>query len=157
MDQNKTQAAVQKMSELTALLYYHLTKAMVEDFGDAAKATIKKGIRNFGLERGRNIADKVKAAGLELTIENMDRFYDMPIVEGWDPQREYDENHTKKNITKSCTFAEVWLSKDWAEIGHIYCEVDTALRDGYSEHIKYTPSKNILLGDEHCSSVTEYK
>lgn len=157
VDQTEVQTAVKKMSELTALLYYHLTKAMVEDFGPEAQATIKRAVENFGLERGRNIAQKVKAVGQELTIENLDKFYDMPIVAGWDPQRDYDEQHRKHNVTKSCTFATLWLDKDWADVGHIYCEVDTAIRKGYSEKIRYTPKKNILLGDEFCSSVTEYK
>lgn len=156
-DKAEVQAAVQKMSEMMALLYYHLTKAVIEDYGPEARATIKKAVANFGLERGRNIAEKVKAAGQELTIENLDKYYDMPIVAGWDPQRDYDEQHRKHNITKSCTFATLWKDKDWAEVGHIYCEVDPAIRQGYNEKIRYTPHDNILLGDEFCSSVTEYK
>ncbi len=154
---NEVQTAVKKMSELTALLYFHLTKAMVEDFGPEAAATIEKGVKRFGLERGANIARKVREAGQELTIENLDKFYDMPIVAGWNPQRDYDEQGRKHNVTKSCTFADVWLRKDWAEIGHIYCEVDLAIREGYSDNVRYIPEKNILKGDEFCSSTTEYK
>lgn len=156
-EKNEVQTAVKKMSELTALLYYHLTKAIVEDYGPGAATTIQKAVERFGLERGANIARKVKEAGEALTIENLDKFYDMPIVAGWDPQRDYDAQHRKHSITKSCTFAEVWKQKEWAEIGHIYCEVDLAIREGYSDKVNYIPTSNILKGDEFCSSTTEYK
>lgn len=149
--------AVQRMADFTALLYYHLTKAMMEDFGDSAKETINKAIKEFGLERGRNIAEKVKAAGEELTIDNLDKYYDMPIAAGWGPEPKYDESGRKHSCTKSCTFADLWLSKNWDEIGKIYCEVDPAIRLGYNPDIIYTPTKNILDGDSCCESITEYK
>ncbi len=149
--------AVRNMSVFTANLYYFLTKAMVDDYGkEAAKKTIAKAIVEFGHDRGRKIAQEVKAAGLPLTIENLDRFYDMPIAEGWDLTRTY-ENDQKMNITDTCTFATVWLEKDWAEIGHIYCLVDIAIREGYSSNVKFCPVRNILEGDKHCQSLTVYR
>jgi len=68
MSDNITQSAVKQISNHMALLYYYLTKEMIDDFGDDAKKTIEKAIIKFGHERGRNIAEKVKAAGGELTI-----------------------------------------------------------------------------------------
>ena len=91
-----------------------------------------------------------------MTLENLDRFYDIPIAEGWDLHRTY-ENDQKYNITDSCTFADVWMEKDWNEIGHIYCLVDIALREGYSSNIEFRPVKNILKGDENCQSLSVYK
>lgn len=152
---------VQEMAKFTALLYYHLTKAMIDDFGEDAKKTIRKAIERFGFERGRSIAERVKKEGYELTIDNLDRFYDIPIAAGWSPEGKYkyksEESIKKYGCTKSCIFADVWIEKNWRDIGRIYCEVDTALRKGYNEKIKYTPTKNILSGDECCESVTEYK
>ncbi len=148
--------AVRLMSIHMANMYYYMTKAMVEDFGEAAEKTIERSIIEFGHARGRKIAEQVKAAGLPLTIENLDRFYDIPIAEGWDLHRTY-EGDRKYNVTDSCTFADVWIEKDWRRIGHYYCLVDTALREGYSENVVFHPVKNILKGDEHCESLTVYK
>jgi len=148
--------AVQNMAVHMANMYYHITKAVIEDFGDDAKKSIEKAIIEFGLERGRKIADQVKAAGLPLTIENLDRFYDIPLAEGWDLNREY-ENDCRHNITENCTQALVWLEKDWAEIGHIYCLVDFAIREGYSENVEFKAVKNLLKGDPYCESITVYK
>lgn len=148
--------AVTNMSVHMANLYYYLTKSVIEDFGDEAKKSFEKAIIEFGHERGRNIAAQVKEAGLPLTLENLDKFYDIPIAEGWNPQRKY-ENDKKQNITGSCTFATVWLEKDWAEVGHIYCLIDIAIREGYSDNVEFQPVKNILKGDEYCESLSIYK
>ena len=148
--------AVRNMSVLMANMYYHLTKAVIEDFGDEAKESFKRAIIEFGHERGRNIAKNVLDAGLPLTLENLDKFYDIPIAEGWDLHRSY-ENDMKMNVTDSCTFATVWLEKNWAEVGNIYCLIDIAIREGYSSNVKFCPVKNILEGDPHCQSLTVYR
>lgn len=148
--------AVRNMSVLMANLYYHLTKAVIEDFGEDAKTSFTRAILEFGRERGRKIAEQVKAQGLPLTLENLDRFYDIPIDEGWDPHRKY-ANHQRHSITDSCTFANVWLEKNWADVGHIYCLADTGIREGYSENVEFKPVKNILQGDDYCESLTVYK
>jgi len=156
MADNETQNAVKRMAEFTALLYYHLTKAFVDEYGQEAKKVIKKAIREFGLERGRNIARKVVEANQEPTIANLDKYYDMPISQGWAPAADY-EGQEKHSKTLSCTFANVWLEKSWEEIGQIYCQVDPAIREGYNSDIDYIPEKNILKGDPFCSSTTRYK
>ena len=153
---NEVSAAVKRMAEFTALLYYHLTKAVIEDFGDDARESIRRGVVNFGHERGRNIAKMVKEAGEELTIENLDRFYDMPIKAGWSPGAEY-EGGRKFNTTKECTFAKLWIEKDWQDVGLIYCDVDPAIREGYSDNVVYRHTKVILDGDDCCTSVTQYR
>lgn len=148
--------AVRNMSVHMANLYYYLTKAVIEDFGEDAKKSFERAIVEFGHERGRKIAEQVKAEGLPLTLENLDRFYDIPIAEGWDLHRTYEEDK-KYNVTDSCTFADVWLEKNWAEVGHIYCLVDIALREGYSSNVEFRPVKNILKGDENCQSLSVYR
>lgn len=152
----EVQKAVQKMAELTALLYYHLTKAMIEDYGEDAQKTIIRAIQQFGEERGRDIAQRVKEAGLDLTIENLDRFYDMPIVAGWAPERQYGAGE-KQSCTKNCTFADVWIKKGWKELGRLYCEVDPAIRKGYNPDLEFVCTKNILAGDSYCESITRDK
>ena len=156
MNQNEVGDAVKRMAEFTALLYYHLTKEMMAAYGDDARKVIKKAIREFGLERGRNIARKVVENGEALTIKNLDKYYDMPISQGWGPAADYKDG-IKHSKTMSCTFAQVWIDKAWEEIGHIYCEVDPAIREGYNPDIEYTPETNLLKGGDFCSSVTRYK
>ena len=70
--------AVRNMSVHMANMYYYLTKAVIEDFGDEAKKSFERAIIEFGHERGKAIREEVLAAGLPLTMENLDRFYDIP-------------------------------------------------------------------------------
>ena len=154
-------SAVSRMAEHMAALYYWLTKEMVADYGEeAACETIRRAVREFGLERGRNIRDEVLKDGEPLTIENLDRYYDIPVAEGWSNAAVY-ENGEKHNTTASCTFADVWMERGWTKIGQIYCLVDPAIREGYTEGhepaLTYTTDKNVMRGDGCCTSVTGYK
>ncbi|KYO67064.1 L-2-amino-thiazoline-4-carboxylic acid hydrolase [Thermovenabulum gondwanense] len=156
MKENNNNNAVETMAELMALLYYHLTKVMIEDYGEDAKNTIKKAIYNFGLERGKNIAKKVIENGEQLTIENLDKYYDMPISSAWKGKSEYI-NGEKRGFLESCAFAKVWIEKNWQEIGRLYCEVDPAIREGYNPDIIYKSLKNVLEGYDCCESLTKYR
>ena len=60
--------AVRNMSVLMANMYYHLTKAVIEDFCDEAKESIKRAIIEICHERGRNIAKNLMDAGLKSDI-----------------------------------------------------------------------------------------
>ena len=156
-----TKEAVDHMAVHMANMYYFLTKEMLDTYGDGAKEVIKRAIINFGHYRGEQIAKQVLADRKDLTIENLDAYYDIPLVEGWLPQRVY-ENDRKYNTTAFCTQAEVWKQWDWQEIGHIYCYIDIAIREGYSSlstgrKVVFKPLKNTLLGDDCCASLTIYE
>lgn len=148
-------AAVRKMAANTALMYYHLTRAAYERFGDSVKDTIGRGVYHYGFDRGARIAEKVKSLGEPLTMENLDRYYDIPIAQGFNPQTRYD-GKVRRNVTESCTYADVWKEKGWEEIGHLYCIQDCAVRAGYNPCIQFRPKRNLLLGDDCCESVTVY-
>ena len=60
--------AVRNMSVHMANMYYYLTKAVIEDFGDEAKNSFALAIIEFGHERGKAIREEVLAAGLPLTM-----------------------------------------------------------------------------------------
>ena len=156
-----TKEAIDRMSIHMANLYYFLTKEMIDEYGDGAKEVIQRAVLNFGQYRGREIAKRVLADGGELNIENLDLYYDIPLAEGWEPERRY-EGSEKYSVTPVCSQAEVWKQWDWQEIGHLYCYIDTAIRQGYSSlsdgrKVVFKPIKNTLLGDDCCSSLTVYE
>lgn len=156
-----TKQAIDQMAVHMANLYYFMTKEMLEEYGDGAKEVIKRAIIRFGEYRGREIAKRVLADGKELTIENLDAYYDIPLEQGWLPERKY-EGERKYSTTPVCAQAEVWKQWGWQEIGHLYCYIDTAIRCGYSSlsngrKVVFKPVKNTLLGDDCCSSLTVYE
>ncbi len=153
----EVQDAVKSMSEFTALLYYYLTAEIMKACPENGKEIIRTAIRNFGLHRGRAIAEKVKAKGLPLTIENLHPNYDMPIVAGWEPNLQKRPDGGYYSQTDECTFANVWRKLDALDIGRLYCDVDIALREGYNPDIVYETQSLIPDGDKFCSSISRYR
>ena len=49
--------AVRNMSIHMANMYYYMTKAVIEDYGDEAKDCFKRGMRDFGHARGKKMAE----------------------------------------------------------------------------------------------------
>lgn len=61
---NEEKSSVQKMAEIMALLFYHISKEVIDTFGDEGERVLRKAIENFGSERGENIRKEVLSRGL---------------------------------------------------------------------------------------------
>jgi|GEM_PF-481819 len=152
-------SAMEQMTRLQALLYYHLTKALVERVGrETAVEIIAEGIHNYGLERGALIRQAAEAADAPPNVGNLLAFYDRPAAPGTRPEPvmepDWPEARFEHEISEGCPFAQVWLDKDWAEIGHLYCAVDFAIREGYNPAMRFQRLQNVLTGDNCCESVS---
>lgn len=147
--QRRLKEQVKEMAEVIALLHYHLASAVVERFGDEGRDAIRHGIRQFGLERGRRIREKVLSRGLPPNLENLSAFYDLPLAAAWEATREVTGDTTESQITR-CPFAQVWIEKEAQNLGLLYCEVDPALMEGYNPEIKFCRPESVLEGAERC-------
>ena len=78
---SEEKSSVQKMAEIMALLFYHISKEVIDTFGDEGERALRKAIENFGSERGENIRKEVLNRSLPLTMENLSKYYDMPLKE----------------------------------------------------------------------------
>jgi len=133
---------VRSMGMMFGQLYYHFATTLVEELGETrGKELILKAIRSYGHERGSKIKDEVQKRGLALTVENFNKFSDLPSL-GWD----LDEG--RKVIF--CPYAQPWLEKDFKDLGILYCEVDIAKYKAYNPNIKVERVKSLLKDDECC-------
>ena len=138
------------MARLVALQFHHFAVEAENTLGaDAGRALVTHAIYNMGRERGRRIRERVDAAGLEPTLENMFKFYDLPIGEAWQSQGSRVGDRFIKTYTY-CPLAEVWQELNDEERGILYCDVDIAIVEGYNPAITIRPVKNMLRGDEQC-------
>ncbi len=140
---------VKRFAKIMALLFYHLSKEVIDEFGERGRDVIKRAVEKFGTERGKSIREKVVLRGKPLTMENLSKYYDMPLKSAW----EADTVTTEKTYDSKvyyCPFAEVWLSKNAPEIGLLYCEQDIALMKAYNPDIEFKRPKNLLNGDGCC-------
>ena len=137
---------VRKVGNQVGLLFYHFAKILVDELGDAeGKRLVLEAVRSYGSERGQAIREKVKKAGLELTIENFAKFSDLPAA-GW----EYNEEGTTY-----CCYAQAWMDRGVEALGRLYCEVDFALIEAYNPKIQAKRVGSILDGDPCCKMIFE--
>ncbi len=147
---------VEGLARLSAMIYHYFAAEAVDTLGERQGAElIARAIWKMGEERGRLIRARVDAAGLEPTLENMTRFYDLPIGQAWEAVYEtVGEGHHVEKITH-CPFADLWREIGAEELAIHYCDVDMAIIAGYNPDIKIQRHKSLLHGDGCC--VYEYE
>lgn len=134
---------------IMAKLFAHLSKAVVDRFGEAGKEAIREGVRAFGEERGRDIARRAAAAGQPNDIRSYLPNYDMGRSDLFEYVTEYHPLEIEQSFTR-CAFGDQWKKDGMEEYGILYCQmIDPAIARGYNadfevEHDKY------LLKDGYC-------
>ncbi|GIQ62002.1 hypothetical protein PACILC2_05700 [Paenibacillus cisolokensis] len=134
---------------IMAKLFAHLSKSVVDRFGEAGKEAIREGVRAFGEERGRDIARRAAAAGQPNDIRSYLPNYDMGRSDLFEYVTEYHPQEIEQSFTR-CAFGDQWKKDGMEEYGILYCQmIDPAIARGYNadfevEHDKY------LLKDGYC-------
>jgi len=155
--QEEVREIVDKMARTLAMLYYFLGSEVVEEFGAAGEEVIRRAIHKYGDARGRKIREEVLARGLPLTVENLSKFYDLPLPLAWVSEKiRVEENCLEKKVTY-CPFAEEWKSLKGEKLGLIYCEQDLSMRRGYNPELDLQQFTNVLENDPHCHTIVEWK
>ncbi len=148
---------VDKMARTLALLYFFVAREVVGEFGPGAEEVIRRAVIKYGDERGRKIRDEVMARGLPLTVENLSKFYDLPLPMAWVSKKiRNEENCLEKKVTY-CPFAEEWKRLGGEKLGLIYCEQDLSMRKAYNPELDLRQFTNVLNGDPHCHTIVERK
>jgi hypothetical protein len=155
--QEEVRDIVDKMARTLAMLYYHLSSEVVDRFGAEGEAAVRRAIHKYGEARGNRIRDEVLAKGLPLTVENLSKFYDLPLPLCWVSDKvRVEENYLEKKVTY-CPFAEEWKRLHGEKLGLIYCEQDLCMRRGYNPEFDLEQFTNVLSGDANCHTVVQWK
>ena len=144
MDESKKALEPVSMYQLFAKMFAHVAKEVVERFGEEGKEALQAGVWNFGVERGKNIAQRAKASGLKNTPANYLDCYDMERSKDFVSENTYGEDRVSQLFTK-CIFAEQWMKDGAEEYGHLYCKmIDPAIAHGYNENMECVHEKHIF-------------
>ena len=137
---------VRKACRQFAMLYFHFSKVLVEEFGkDKAKPLIQKAIFELAIDRSEQLREKASKQGLEFTMESFMKVIDLPMI-GW--VKELGRDH--------CPYAEVWREYfdeyPWfKEVAPLYCDViDTTNAENFTRSLSHRITKNVLTGSESC-------
>ena len=138
-----------------ALAAYHAIFAneVIDALGEE-KGTelVKKVVTRFGRERGKKIREKSDAKGEAPTLASMNANYDLPLSMAWEMVKFEDGS----DITY-CPMYEEWEKMGMLKEGKFYCDVDTAIAEGYSENLVFSRLCTIMEGDDCCRHRYEMK
>jgi len=137
-------AMAYKMGQLFAILVDEMEQEFGEDRGRAVAA---RAVDRFGRMRGESIRQAVLQAGEELTLENMEKFYDLPANHGWDADTVIDGDVLTED-TRYCPMASAWRALGLEKEGAIYCGVDVAIHEAYCGKIRFERPAIFLDGPE---------
>lgn len=146
IEYEKAVKEVRKACRQFAMLYFHFSKVLVEEFGiDKAKQLIQKSIFELAIDRSDKLREKALNEGLDLTMDSFMEITDLPMM-AW--VKEYGQNH--------CPYGETWLEYydkfPWfKEIAPFYCDViDTTNAENFTKKLSHKITKNVLNGDASC-------
>ncbi|MEH6943614.1 L-2-amino-thiazoline-4-carboxylic acid hydrolase [Bacillus sp. JJ722] len=129
---------------LMAKLFGQLSKAVVDQFGDEGKDAVREGVRTFGEERGRGIAQRARANGEKNTINNYLSNYDMGRSDLFTYTSDFKPEEIEQNFT-ACPFGQQWADDNMHEYGILYCEmIDPAVARGYNNKFEVEHDKYVL-------------
>jgi predicted ArsR family transcriptional regulator len=133
-----------------AKLYIHIAREVENRFGNEGKDAIRAGLREFSLERGRNIRKTVQSKDLPLNMDNYYGNFDSSLAEaGFDMDLDL-QGWRAEGVVSHCPFAQIWKEMDEGELGRMYCEVDHHMLEGYNPELDLESSENILDGGNQC-------
>lgn len=144
-----TQEQLNNLVSFTALLYYYLASEIVQAFGQDGEKAVIRALEKFGQERGAQIRRKVEEEGLPLSLENLARFYDLPIEAAWRTSIRISPRKGT-SLVEYCPFAATWHKRNAEKLGSLYCKSEEALIKAYNPAVEYEQKKTLLTGDDKC-------
>ncbi|MDQ0174794.1 L-2-amino-thiazoline-4-carboxylic acid hydrolase [Bacillus chungangensis] len=129
---------------LMAKLFAQVTKAVVDEYGEQGKNAIREGVRTFGEERGRGIAERAKYMNKDNTVDHYLSNYDMGRSDLFTYENTFKPNMIEQTFTR-CPFGQQWADDDMHEYGILYCEmIDPAVARGYNPNFQVVHDRYIL-------------
>ncbi len=121
---------------MAALLFASVALRVIEELGpERGEEILKEAVENFGKDRGRRIAEKVKALGKPLSFKNWLIYTDID-GRNFEAQPEIQDDDLVAKV-KSCTFYDSACACGLGEYAMIYCKyADYAILEGYNPDIK---------------------
>jgi len=136
---------------IAAQLFSSIAKFVVEKLGpEEGEALLEEAVKYFGKQRGRRIADRVRAEGKPVTFKNWLIYSDIDGRANFGAHSNIDAGDLVVRV-EGCTFckgAEEWGLGEYAAI---YCRVnDQAILEGYSPDVKLILKERQATGEDYC-------
>lgn len=141
---------VRKAARQFAMLYFHLAKTLVEEFGeDRARGLIQKIVFELACDRTDQLREKADRLGIPHdTMDNFNNYADLALS-GW--VAELGADH--------CPYGQVWRTYyeqyPWfRRFAPLYCDViDTTVAENLTRTVSHRITENVLTGAQACRRV----
>lgn len=140
-----------KMGELLGTLFAIMGDEVIKKCGkEEGEKIVRDAAWRFGMYRGERIKKRVLEDGKELTLENFEKYSDLPANNAWDATSVCSDTSLKE-YTKYCPYAKAWKDIGLAEVGSLYCIQDEAMIKGYLDNVEFIRGKLFIDNEEgHC-------
>jgi hypothetical protein len=144
-------AQLTPMPSLMGQMFAVFAKAVIDALGkEKGQTVIKDAVQTFGRTRGRRVAERVKAQGLELTFGNFLIYLDLDSSAALDFTPSLEDGNMFLNITR-CAFADGAKAFGLDEYFHYYCKwVDNAILEGYNPDLVLEIPQTLSGGADSC-------
>lgn len=132
--------------------YAHMAKSLIATFGIEGEAVLRRGIRNFGRDRGETLRREQLSLGMKINMYNLWTFYDLPDDPRFVRNRIRLTEEERVSETLECPMAAMWIKMEAKELGAIYCdEFHPAMFAGYHPGIVTNLGETLTHDtDDHC-------
>jgi hypothetical protein len=139
------------MPSLMGQLFAVFAKTVIDEVGaEKGEAVIKKAVVDFGRTRGKRIAEKVTALGLELTFANFLIYLDLDSSAALTFVPSIEDGNMTLSITR-CAFYDGARDLGLGKYFHYYCRwVDNAILEGYNPDLVLEISETLSGGADAC-------
>lgn len=143
---------IENLQDSWSMLYLCLAKACVNAKGIDGENILRKGIREFGYDRSRNLVKLHKSLGLKLNMKNLFSYGDLPNDPRFKRERIALNPQERISNTLVCPIADMWKRHDGRWLGRIYCEeFHHACYGSYAPHVQVNLAKTLTqVYDDHC-------
>ena len=142
-------------ARFAADLYFFVARQVIEELGEAGEQALRRGLRQFGLARGRAMRAAVEAAGEEPGLASFLAHYNLPTSRAWRSESAVTRERKEATLTY-CPFAEQWRARGGTREGQLYCEeVDPAIRAGFGPEVRFTAHRFTLRDGGPCQQSDE--
>lgn len=159
MDDNKSPVAV--MKDFYTLLYGFLAQRVIDSFGPEGEQIVRRALRDFGEVRGANLRDRQLHYGLELNMQNLNTYSDLPGDDEQPTNRQIFEKDSFLSYVHDCDMYELWKEHGLMDAAIAYCEeIHHAMWATYHEDTVVVQDEILTRGDCRCSfklSMPNYK
>ncbi|NLZ51972.1 MAG: L-2-amino-thiazoline-4-carboxylic acid hydrolase [Thermoanaerobacteraceae bacterium] len=134
-----------------ALLFGWIAKEVIIRCGDEGKEALKLGVIKYGKQRGRRMAERVKADGFELSVPNYMAYGEWQAKQGDMDLRFAIQDKDLNMQAHKCPWYQEWKDNNLLEYAYIYCQyVDEAIVKGYNPNLKLDVPENRAEGAQFC-------